>query len=60
MRARFARLIAWGRASAWASLALRSAGTIGAVVALALVVMVIVSLVWHMATARSGYYERER
>lgn len=37
MRARFARLIAWGRASAWASLALRSAGTVGAVVALALV-----------------------
>ena len=30
------------------------------VVALALVVMVIVSLVWHIATARSGYYERER
>lgn len=30
------------------------------VVASALLLTIIVSLVWHMATARSGYYERER
>ena len=37
MRERFARVVAWGRASAWASLVIRSVGTVGAVVALAVV-----------------------
>ncbi len=37
MRARVARLLAWGRASAWVPLLLRSLGSVAAVVALALV-----------------------
>jgi competence protein ComEA len=37
VRKHVARIVAWGRASAWVPLVLRSAGTVGAVVALALV-----------------------